>query len=314
VRLRDTLRQALDYAFGGRRWLLTLAALLVAEWCATGIRVVREDEQGVVLQFGAIARVAPAGILFTLPWPVERTVIVRTTEVRTMPIGYKLVDARRGIPPTTQEVEWVTGDTNLIDLTLAIKYSVGNAATYLMRVGPGDADFLVRRCAEACVTRLVATMPVDELLTRGKLVVQEETRRQTQAQLDSLEAGIRIVTVNIGEVQPPANVIQAFNDVATAKMEKAKLIDEADGYGRDLLPRARAQANRAIQEAESYRAETVARAQGDAAQFQSLLAEAQRARKITEVRLYLEAMERILPRARKLIVDPKDGTQLRLLD
>lgn len=314
MRLGTTLRQALDYACGGRRWALTLAVLLVAEWCATGIRVVREDEQRVVLQFGAITRVAPAGILFTLPWPIERTVIVRTTEVRTMPIGYKMVDARRGIRPTTQEVEWVTGDTNIIDLTLAIKYSVGNASVYLMRVGPGEADFLVRRCAEACVTRLVATMPVDELLTRGKLVVQEETRRRTQAQLDSLEAGIRIVTVNIGEVQPPANVIQAFNDVATAKMEKAKLIDEADGYGRDLLPRARAQANRAIQEAESYRAETVARSQGDAAQFQSLLAEAQRARQITEVRLYLEAMERILPRARKLIVDPKDGTQLRLLD
>ena len=113
---------------------------------------------------------------------------------------------------------------------------------------------------------------------------------------------------------PPANVIQAFNDVATAKMEKAKLIDEADGYGRDQLPRARAQANRMLQEAEGYRAETVARAQGDAAQFLSLLAEAKRARSITEVRLYLEAMERILPRARKLVVDPKDGTRIRLLD
>lgn len=308
------VRRAADRALGGRRWLVTLAVLLAVEWCLTGIRAVREDQQAVVLHFGAIARVAPAGILFTLPWPIDRIVIVRATEVRTMPIGYKLVDARRGIPPTAQEVEWVTGDTNIIDLTLAIKYSVGNPAAYLMRVGPGDADFLVRRCAEACLTRLVATMPVDELLTSGKLVVQEETRRQTQAQLDSLDAGIRIVTVNIGEVQPPANVIQAFNDVATAKMEKAKLIDEADGYGRDLLPRARAQANRTIQEAESYRAETVARAQGDASQFLSLLAEAKRARRITEVRLYLEAMERILPRARKLIVDPRDGTQLRLLE
>jgi len=314
VKLRETARRAVAYALGGRRWTATLALLLVAEWCVTGIRVVREDQQAVVLQFGAITRVAPAGILFTLPWPLERTVIVRTAEVRTMPIGYKMVDARRGIAPTAQEVEWVTGDTNIIDLTLAIKYSVSNPATYLMRVGPGDADFLVRRCAETCVTRLVATMPVDELLTRGKLVLQEETRRQTQLQLDSLEAGIRIVTVNIGEVQPPSNVIQAFNDVATAKMEKAKLIDEADGYRRDLLPRARAQANRTLQEAESYRAEIVARAQGDAAQFLSLLAEAKRARRITEVRLYLEAMERILPRARKLVVDQRDGTQLRLLD
>jgi membrane protease subunit HflK len=172
----------------------------------------------------------------------------------------------------------------------------------------------VRRCAESCVTRLVATLPVDELLTRGKLALQEETRRETQAQLDSLGAGIRIVTVNIGEVQPPANVIQAFNDVATAKTEKARLIDEADGYGRDLLPRARAQANRRVQEAESYRAETVARAQGEAARFQSLLAEARRARRITEVRLYLEAMERILPRARKLVVEGQNGSQLRLLE
>jgi membrane protease subunit HflK len=314
VRPADRARQALARAFGGRRWLVTLAALLAVEWCATGIRVVREDQQAVVLHFGAIARVAPAGILFTLPWPIDRTVIVRTTEVRTMPIGYKLVDARRGVRPAAQEVEWVTGDTNIIDLTLAIKYSVGNAAAYLMRVGPGDADFLVRRCAESCVTRLVATLPVDELLTRGKLALQEETRRETQAQLDSLGAGIRIVTVNIGEVQPPANVIQAFNDVATAKTEKARLIDEADGYGRDLLPRARAQANRRVQEAESYRAETVARAQGEAARFQSLLAEARRARRITEVRLYLEAMERILPRARKLVVEGQNGSQLRLLE
>ncbi len=297
-----------------RNALLLLVAAVLILWAATGIRAIREDEQGVVLQFGAISRVAPPGILFTLPWPLERTIVLRTTEVRTMPVGYKLVDAVRGLRPMTSEVEWVTGDTNIIDFTLTIKYRVGDPIRYLTRVGPVAADFLVRRCAEACLTTLIATMPVDELLTSTRVYVQEETRRETQDALDDLGAGIRVVTVNIGEVVPPANVIAAFNDVATAKMEKAKMINEADGYYRDVVPRARAQANRMIQEAEGYRAETVSRAQGETAQFRDLLVEANRARRVTETRLYLEALERILPRARKLIVDEKTGTQLRLIE
>jgi membrane protease subunit HflK len=314
VSLAGKIRGAARCAFGGRRWIASLAVLLAVEWSATGVRVVREDQQGVVLHFGAVSRVAPAGILFTLPWPIDRTLIVRTTEVRTMPVGYKMVDARRGIAPAPREVEWVTGDTNIIDLTLAIKYAVGDPVAYVMRAGPGEADFLVRRCAEAALTRLIATMSVEDLLTRGKFTIQEETRRRTQSDLDSLGAGVRIVGVTLGEVQPPSNVIQAFNDVATAKSEKAKAISDADGYRRDLLPRARAQANRTVQDAESYRAATVGRAQGDASQFDQLRVEAARAKRITEIRLYLEAMARILPRARKLVLDRKEGTQLRLIE
>jgi membrane protease subunit HflK len=297
-----------------RRVAGLIALLLAVHWALTGVSAVREDEQAVVLRFGAVTRVAPAGILFTLPWPIESSLRLRTAEVRTMPIGYKLTDAVRGIAPQPQETEWVTGDKNIIDLTLTVKYVIADPVEYLYSVGPVEADFLVRRCGEAGLTELIAQMPVDELLTAGKARVQEETRRRTQDALDSLATGIRIVTVNIGEVVPPANVIAAFNDVSTAKIEKARMINEADGYAKDVLPRARATANRDVQEAESYRETVVNAARGDASRFLDLLAEARRAREITEMRLYLEAMERILPRAQKIVVEKGSGNQLRLLE
>ncbi len=297
-----------------RNLLAALALLIVAEWCATGIRAVREDEQAVVLQFGRVARVAPAGLLFHLPWPIERIVVFKTREVRTMPVGFKLVDAVRGIPPDPKEVEWVTGDTNIINMTMTVKYAVSDPVAYLVRVGPVDADFLVRRAAESVLTTLVATMPVDELLTSGKVLVQEETRLRAQALLDALEAGLRLVAVNIGSVDPPATVIEAFNDVATAKLEKARMVNQADGYQRDLIPRARAMAERKVREAESYSAATVEGARGRAAQYLDLLAEARKARRITETRLYLEAMERILPRARMIVAEERSGNAIRIVD
>ncbi|MCK4305367.1 MAG: FtsH protease activity modulator HflK [Candidatus Eisenbacteria sp.] len=312
---------ALSALLLGVRWaattknlILLLVAAIVVDWAITGIRVVREDEQAVVLRFGAVTRVAPAGILFTLPWPLERSITVKTSEVRTMPVGYKLVDSVRGIPPNPKEVEWVTGDTNIINLKLTLKYSVYDPVKYLFSVGPIDTDFLLRRCAEENVTKLIATMPVDEVLTSGKFRIQEETRQRTQAMLDYLDTGIRLITVNLGGVEPPSNVIEAFNDVSTAKTEKAKMLNQADGYQKDLIPRARAMANRMIQEAESYHAATVEGARGKAAQFTKLLEQARLARGITQTRLYLEAMERILPRTRKIIVEDKEGEKIRLLE
>lgn len=291
-----------------RNFLLLLAVLILIDWGVTGIKVVREDEQGVVTRFGAVIRVAPPGILFTLPWPIENVIAITTTEVRTMPVGYKLVDAIRGIPPSPAEIEWVSGDQNIIDLTLTIKYAVSNPVEYLYNIGQRDADFLVRRCAEAELTHLIATMTVDEILTSGKIRIQEETIRNSQAKLDELGAGLRIVSVNIGSVEPPSTVIETFNDVATAKLDKAKLINQADGYHKDLIPRARAQADRLLQEALSYRTATLAKAQGDSTRFCDLLAEAQKAREITETRLYLESMEKILGNTRKVIVNDKGST------
>lgn len=286
-----------------RLLLAMLALLLFVNWAVTGITVIREDEQGVITRFGAVFRVAPAGILFTMPWPIEKVIAVKTTEVRTMPVGYKLVDAVRGIPPSPEEIEWVSGDQNILDLTLTIKYAVSNPVDYLYNIGERESDFLVRRCAEADLTRLIATMTVDEILTSGKIRIQEETRRLSQLMLDELRVGLRIVSVNIGSVEPPSTVIETFNDVATAKLDKAKMINQADGYQRDLIPRARAQADRLLQEAESYRTATLSEARSDSTRFRDLLLEVNKAREITETRLYLESIETILANCRKIIVD-----------
>jgi len=296
----------------GPRSIAALGLLVLLHWCATGITIIREDEQGVVTRFGAVTRVAPAGILFTLPWPLERVISLKTTEVRTMPVGYKMVDAVRGIAPRPREVEWITGDKNIINLSLTIKYSINDPVRYLYRVGPREADFLVRRCAEANLTTLIATITVDEVLTSGKIQLQEDTRRSTQEMLDQLEAGIRLVSVNISSVEPPANVIDAFNDVATAKSDKAKVLNQADGYQRDLIPRARAKADRFKQDALRYRTEVLTQAQNDSTRFCNLLAEVDKAREITETRLYLETIGKILAEARTLVVDTKSGDKIHL--
>ncbi len=320
MNLDDLKRAASAAGRASLRWLkpkrlgLLILAALAIDWAVTGISVVREDERAVVLRFGRAVRVAPAGILFSLPWPFERVITLTTTEVRTMPVGYKMVDAVRGIPPAPEEVEWVTGDTNIIDLTLTIKYTISDPVEYLFRVGPVDADFLVRKCAETTLTRLIATMPVDELLTSGKIRVQDETRRGTQALLDELEAGIHVVTVNIGDIEPPADVIEAFNDVSTAKLEKAKLINEADGYRKDLIPKARAMADRMIKEAQIDSARTVNLAKGEVSEFLDLLAEARKSRSVTETRIYLESMQRILSRPRIIVVDPRSTKTVRVFD
>jgi len=288
----NAFRRGIDWLTAAR--VIGIVVLLViVHWCATGITIIRENEQGVVTRFGAVTRVTPAGILFTLPSPIEKVISLKTTEVRTMPVGYKLVDAVRGIAPRPREVEWITGDKNIINLTLTIKYAISDPVRYLYRVGIRDADFLVRRCAEANLTALIATMSVDEMLTSGKIRIQEETRASSQTMLDSLEAGLRLVSVNLSSVEPPANVIDAFNDVATAKSDKAKVLNQADGYQRDLIPRARAKADRLIQESLRYRTEVVTLARSDSTRFSTLLSEADKAREITETRLYLESVGRI---------------------
>ncbi len=304
-------RQVKDWLSPARRILLLLLVIIV-HYFITGITTIREDEQGVVTRFGAVKRIAPAGILFTQPWPIERVTKLKTTEVRTMPVGYKLVDAIRNIAPRPREVEWITGDKNIINLTLTIKYSISDAVKYLYRVGPRDTDFLIRRSAEACITSLIATMPVDDVLTSGKTYIQEETRRQTQSALNFLDAGIRLVSVDLGAVEPPSNVIDAFNDVATAKSDKAKVINQADGYQRDLIPRARARADRLISDALRYRTETITSAQMDSTSFCQLLQEADKARDITETRIYLETVSRALKRAKTLVIDENQSGKIHL--
>lgn len=293
-----------------------IIAVCVLDFLVTGIRVVSQNEQGVVLRFGRVVAVRPAGIHVILPYPVETMRLVRTTEVRTMPVGFKLVDQLSGVPPTSADVQWLTGNTNIVEIQTVVQYVVRDPVQYLFRVADlSDGrrrDFVLRKIAESVLTALVAHMTVDDVLSVGKARLQEDARQAIQTRIETLGLGLQVVSVNIVENNPPPEVKAAFNDVSSARADRERMINEADGYAKELLPQARAQAQRTLQEAEIYRSKVVSTAKGAAHRFRALAAEVRAAPEVSKRRLWLEMVEQALSQAKIVIYSTAPGEHFSL--
>ncbi len=290
--------------------LLLTACMLYG--CLTGIWIVRQNEQGVVLRFGRAVRTYPAGMHFTLPDPVETLWRVRTTEVRTLPVGFKFRDQVRGIAPSPAERQWLTSDTNIVELKVVIQYRVKDPVNYLYGVADfrdgRRRDFALVKLVESVLTVLMGKMPVDEALSSGKAYLQEETRQRAQRLADAIHLGLQIASINIVEVNPPPEVIAAFNDVSSAKADRERIVSEADAYAKDLMPKARAQANRTLQDAEIYRSQSTNTARGASERFLKLASEVRASPEISRRRLWLETIEEVLSKANVIVYPPpRDG-------
>ncbi len=282
-------------------WKLGLVGGLLA-YLGSGFYVVKTDEQGVVRRFGkVVANNIRPGVHYRWPYPFEQVDTPKTTQIKRMSVGFFFTEEGRTTIPNTTQSEMLTGDTNIINVQMMIQYTIKDPAEYLFRVY--KPDFLIRKAAESVLTQILGSMSVDEVLTVGKVEIQERTRQETQLLLDKYQTGIRIVAANLQAVEPPAAVIDAFNDVSSAKIDRQRFINEAEGLKNELLPKARGEAQKILAEAEGYRIEKINRARGEAEQFLSILQEYEKAQDITEIRLYLETMEKILPSIQKLIVD-----------
>ena len=180
---------------------------------------------------------------------------------------------------------------------------------YLYGVSPQSDGrtraFTIRKVCEAVLTRLIAQMPIDQVLSVGKAELARRGLAESQALLDELGLGVRLSSLNVGEVNPPLSVISSFNDVASAKADRERTITEARGEPASALPRARARAREARQEAETYANEITSRARGVADGFQKLAAETAERPDLVRSRAWLDAMERILPRVRKVVLPPE---------
>jgi membrane protease subunit HflK len=207
----------------------------------------------------------------------------------------------------------LTGDENIVDAEMIVQYKIKDPVAYLFRiVGP---ELTVREAAEASLRTVVGRNKIDETLTTGKFTIQEETKNQLQSVLDNYNSGIHVVAVQLQDVSPPKEVIGAFKDVASAKEDKNRMINQAEGYRNDVIPKARGEAEAMIRDAEGFKESRVKRAEGDATKFTTILKEYRKAKSITEKRLYLETMEKVLPDIEKIIVPDKDsGNMLNLLN
>ena len=301
--------------FTPRTAYMVLGAIALL-WVLSGVYKVGPDEQGVVLRYGALKEVTEAGLHYHLPNPIEEVFKKSVTQVYSTQIGFRIRDP--GPPARYQDVPveslMLTGDENIIDVELVVQYRVSNVVDALFNVealGVFEtlrSGGLVHDAAEAVLRQVIGKHTLDEALTEGKGVIQDEIKVQLQSLFtDTYECGLTVRDVLLQQVVPPDEVAAAFKDVISAKEDRERLINEARGYQNDVIPKARGEAEKMVKGAEAYQIERVRTARGDADRFRAVLAEYKKAPSVTERRLYIETMEKILPNLQKYVIDTDEG-------
>ena len=281
-------------------------AAFVLLWFASGIYIVNPEEQAVVFRFGKAVGLSQSGIHYHLPRPFESVEKEQVTQVKRLEIGFRTISLEPAprYQKVLRESVMLTGDENIVDVELIVQYRISSIHKYLFSVR--DQAEAVRSVAESALRQVIGTHTIDEALTEGKLVIQNEIKDQIRDILGIYDMGIHLENVKLQAVAVPREVDPAFKDVASAREDRERLRNEAEAYRNEVIPKARGGAEQVILGAEAYKVERVKRSQGDADRFLKVLTEYQKAREVTKTRLYLETMEKILPDIQKFILQ-SDG-------
>jgi membrane protease subunit HflK len=299
--LREQLESvdgALRRLFRGRFGLVVVAATVVF-WLGSGFYVVGPGERGVVLLFGRVVAQTEPGLRYRLPWPVQGHHVVDIATVRRVEIGFE--SAGGGTRPVPGESLMLTGDENIVDVQLFVQYLVQDPVRFLFgAVNPVRA---LHASAEVALRSAVGQNTIDYTMTEGRVDVQDRVKGALQGLLDLYHTGLLVTEARLLVVDPPKEVREAFHDVVRAWEDRERLIKEAEGYREEVVPRARGEAVQMVRAAEAYREQRLIRAQGDAARFQKLLEEYRKAEAVTRERLYLETVDRVLPKSQIFVLD-----------
>ena len=283
-------------AIDRRGWAL-LAGLALVVWLSTGFYKVQPDEQGVVLRFGAWIDTTQPGLHFHWPWPVDSALFPKTTQIRRLDLNVSL----DGRIDQARDKQMLTGDENIVEADCSLLWQVKDAGQYLFKVA--DPDAALHIAAGSALREVISHTPIQAALSDKRREVADETQALLQSLLDREGAGIRIVQVQLERVDPPSTVIDAFNDVQRARADQERARNEAESYANDILPRARGDAERIRQDAEAYKAQTVNLAQGEAQNYSAIYQSYAQAREVTAWRLYLESVDAVLRKSSRVIVD-----------
>ena len=260
--------------------------LLTGAYLFSGVYFVRWDEQGIVRRFGAVARGnVPAGLHYRLPYPIEEVDIIKKDNVRNIQSGSNTL---------------LTADMNLVNVNTSIHYKVSDAVNYSLKVN--NLDKLITAVATTSIRQVVGENKLDYLLAEGKAQVERISKELLQQALDKNNTGVQIVNLQLLESAPPQEIVDSFQDVASARQDKTAYINEAQAYRNSIIPEARGNAYKTIKEAEAYKEEKIKIAQGDAQLFVQKVEEYQKTKGVTEYRLYMETMEKILPKVKKILL------------
>ena len=286
-----------------------IVALAFVVWLGSGIFTVAPDEAGVVLRFGAYNRTVGYGPHYALPFPIESVDKPKVKKVQRIEIGFRSGEAQvtsSSRSPASDEGSMLTGDENIINVQFIVQYVIKDPVDYLFKVD--NPDNAVKNASEAAMREVMGYSKIDSALTDGRTQIENDTRALLQEIMDRYQAGVQITAVQMQDVHPPKDVSDAFKDVASAREDKVKYINEAEAYRNDLLPKARGRAAEIVNAAEAYRRSVIETAQGESARFLSVVKEYNKAPDITTKRMYLEAMQSVLanPALEKIIM-PENG-------
>ena len=287
--------------------IFPMIAIGLVLWLLTGTYIVGPDEVGVVQTFGKHTRITQSGLNYHLPYPIETVQTPKVTEVKRVEIGFRTT-GKNQFRTIEKESLMLTGDENIVDAELIVQYKIKDPVAYTFNFVKPEQT--VREAAEATLRTIIGRHKIDEALTAGKFMIQEESKFLLQSILDKYETGIFVVAVQLQDVSPPKQVIAAFKDVASAKEDKNRMINQAEGYRNNVIPKARGEAQAMIREAEGFKVARIERAEGDVAKFKAMLVEYKKGKDVTRKRMYLETMEEILPNIEKYIVPDGDGSNL----
>lgn len=306
---QERVKRFVPGGFGGGKLIAALVAAAAVFWMASGFFTVEPNELGVRLVFGKIwGEPAPPGLSYNVPAPIGEVLKPRVTNVNRVEVGFRSSDlgGRSGAPrDVTAESLMLTGDENIIDIQTVVFWVISDAKQFLFNIRNPETS--VKDASEAALREIIGKTDFEFARTVGRARVGSEVQELIQSILDEWGAGILVQNVQIQKVDPPSEVIDAFRDVQAARADKERAINEAQAYLNELTERAQGEAEQIIRASEAYKAERVAQATGDAQRFLAIYEEYKQAKDVTTRRIYLQTMEEILAGMDKVLIDNGEG-------
>ncbi len=327
ARLQASARRFVPGGPGGRRTNPRLIALIglvgAVIWLASGFYRVEPDQQGVVLRFGAFQRTTLPGLNYHLPWPIEQALTPAVTRINRTEIGFRIAadstgvsrigasqDLGRDAPgragparEVLEEALMLTGDENIIDINFSVFWRIRDASTFLFNTR--NPENTVKSVAESMMREVIGRTPIQPALTEARARIEQDVTTGAQGVLDKYGVGVEITQVQLQKVDPPGAVIESFRDVQRANTDADRARNEAESYRNDIVPRARGDAARLTAEADGARQANIAEAGGQAQRFLSVYNAYSAAKDVTIKRLYIETMQDILTKTPSIVVDDK---------
>lgn len=300
---QEKLKKLLPGDFGGKG-ILVIVLLALAVWLGSGFYTVKPGEQGVELVFGKLYDTTGPGLNYNFPAPIGEVLRPSVAAVNQEEIGFRTNAGGRNSSVTRdmeEESLMLTGDENIIDIQFTVFWRIKDAGEYLFNVN--DQRDAVVNVSEAAMREVVGKNNFEFIRTKGRDDIGDQALELIQTTLDSYEAGIEITNVNVRKVDPPVTVLDAFRDVQAARADKERAINEATAYLNEVTERALGEAEQIVRAAEAYKEEKVARADGDASRFLQVYEEYKGSESLTQRRIYLETMEEILQDMDKVLIE-----------